>query len=568
MGIRERFSGSCSQLKRRFPGILGLAVIAGSFLFILLLGSFLFFISPLGGNFFPGKKEAVSVQDPFLRELNEFDRNAVLAASPEAAVKELDRIEKRAAGIEALLSVLKRRRIIAREYPAHSRQYSSAARRVREAYPHSSPAAAVFVESAMLSDAPLQEETREELLEALRSVRESRFEAPVLGAYVLLGQLSRPDAALELPQAERLLASAAERSAGLRREQFLINGAALNILKKNPAAARPLIERLLQNPDVSAGAMRFAAVYYYDSGNPLRAAELLSSQEDVKGMAALADALYMAAYKDSARTVWRALVSPGDTVVPMGISEGSYYNLAMSAPDTGEAEAWFKQLLALSPAHVYGSIRYSRFLDDRQAMALLEKTAAFRRDGLLDLEIIRRNQASAGINRTIADTWLLIGRNPRDERLYEWAAWYFGRQREYGETEMLLRMAGNNGVSGPWIPFHEAVRAMTAGSLETAEACLDEISAQTAPWQLAANKGLIYEAKRSPSKALEYYELAAAQAESKQDTAAIQLRIARCFQAMGQTREALRVLEYARDLDPENLYIRLELQKLQSTTSP
>jgi tetratricopeptide (TPR) repeat protein len=66
----------------------------------------------------------------------------------------------------------------------------------------------------------------------------------------------------------------------------------------------------------------------------------------------------------------------------------------------------------------------------------------------------------------------------------------------------------------------------------------------------------------SPSAALAYYESAAALAGRGKSAAAIQIRIARCLQALGRDRESRRVLDYALDLDPENLEARYELRRL------
>jgi hypothetical protein len=50
--------------------------------------------------------------------------------------------------------------------------------------------------------------------------------------------------------------------------------------------------------------------------------------------------------------------------------------------------------------------------------------------------------------------------------------------------------------------------------------------------------------------------------EDRKTAAKIQLRIAKCFSASERPSEAWRALEYALDLDPDNLTTRLELERI------
>ncbi|MDR1105687.1 MAG: hypothetical protein LBL44_04955, partial [Treponema sp.] len=66
--------------------------------------------------------------------------------------------------------------------------------------------------------------------------------------------------------------------------------------------------------------------------------------------------------------------------------------------------------------------------------------------------------------------------------------------------------------------------------------------------------------------ALSLYETAVSAMEksgiNRTEAARLQLRIAACFTVMGRPEESRRVLEYARDLDPENITVQMELRRL------
>jgi tetratricopeptide (TPR) repeat protein len=81
-------------------------------------------------------------------------------------------------------------------------------------------------------------------------------------------------------------------------------------------------------------------------------------------------------------------------------------------------------------------------------------------------------------------------------------------------------------------------------------------------WIYNANLGRLSEGRRSFSAALDYYESAAAQAADRGAASQVQLRIGRCLRALGRARESRRAVEYALELDPDNINARFELRLL------
>jgi tetratricopeptide (TPR) repeat protein len=168
------------------------------------------------------------------------------------------------------------------------------------------------------------------------------------------------------------------------------------------------------------------------------------------------------------------------------------------------------------------------------------------------------------LDRGAAEVWLLLGRHPGNEDLLEWAAWFFDHQRQYGELALLIKAADRERTQGrvfsrPWLDLRQGLSLMRESRLEEAMELLRPLAGEN--WEAAANLGRIMESRRSPTAALEYYELAARGAKTKEDASRIQFRMSRCYKSLGQEGESLRALEYALELNPDNLNARLELRR-------
>jgi len=250
-------------------------------------------------------------------------------------------------------------------------------------------------------------------------------------------------------------------------------------------------------------------------------------------------------------------------------NENSLYNLAITTDDEEEAASWLEKLVSLdsvsdSGCYQAGLIRYSRRLDYPDALSLLQNTegASPDRYPFVDLEICKRNAQSQESGRQAAEAWLLLDRHPENEDLYNWASRLFFFQRLYPEAKILLRRAAQFQFEGRWVPLYSALLLMNEGDVEEAQEILSAIPAQDADWAVFANLGRILEAERSHIRAIEQYEAASERAQNPKIASRIQLRIARCSLTLGHSNEARRSLEYALELDPENLSAALELDRL------
>ena len=489
--------------------------------------------------------------------------------------RELDRLEKKAEGVENWLSILKRRRQIAAFDSRYIQAYRQSARRAALAFPYSEPVAVVAA-AALIRDSAITREGEEELRETLPLLASSRFARTRLSFHILLGDFKDPgkaSAALGREFMEPELLSLPAQSAA----KIIPNLVIMKILDGDISGADSMINTVFaqgwQSYRASNEFIRLAAEYFYDFGDMLRSAELFSMLPDEEALIRQADALWLAGYTQNARNIWTMLIAT---------RTGALYNLAVTSPTPAEARTQYEFLTgktdADDPYHQYGVIQYSRLMDLPKALAFLEKNtepsnaAPLRTqttltvDALFDLEKTKRRTEIAEPARTIAEAWLLLDHYPKVEELYQWGAWYFALQRNNTEGALLQRAASRQNFTGLWKEMYEALLLINEGNPDAAENILSGILLNDENWIAAANLGRIYEARQSPARAIASYEKAFSIIAKNtlvkgwnEDASRIQVRIAYCYKLMGNNSESRRALEYALELNPDNLNARLEL---------
>jgi len=560
----------------------------------------------------------------FVRELNDYDRFYAPAWIPEnedpaLIERRLTRLQKEARSVEEQLSVLKRWRILASGDRRYIAGYRKAAREAAETFEFSAPLAAIASDSLVFDSAILMEDEKAKLKSYASRVSQSRFDYLELGIHILTGDLDNPDKAAEIPGILNLLSLDFSAFPLQTRKNLLIDEFLLRTHKGDIPGATGLLNMLLAETagePGNAGILRMAAEFFYDHRNPLKAAELYirlagdepllplagSRMTEAEGVSAggmdlarAADALVYAGEIPGARNIWLALSSDEDSIsgVPLRIKTQSLYNLSSSSETVTEETSWLEKLFSLQSENlrsrriqpqgeqadilgIYSIIRYTRLLDSPQSIAVLEEGNPPLHP-LLDLELLRRRLDIYPPNRASAEVWLLLGRNSEEEALHEWAAWYFDFQKLYIESSRLLKEASRRGMAGSWLELHRGLELILEGKTDEGEKVLREAyriqeAAGTADWRIPANLGRIQESRRAISSALEYYEAASAMilnqrpdkmtAAKRTEAGRVQMRLSRCLEALGRTTESRRAMEFALELDPDNLNIRRELRRL------
>ena len=510
-------------------------------------------------------------QDNFFLLLNEYDASARVITGTDKEYEflshELDRLEKRAISVESWLSVLKRRRALAGLHYHYAEIYRNSINRALKAYPSLQQLTALSA-AALLKDTAINSKSEQKLREMLNSLTEPSFDRLRLSLHILLGDFSNPQTAVSsiAGQIDRKIFSSGElsRSASAgnpdENEDLIVDLAILHILNGGfREAAYEIQTHLNSSNPVTDNFIRFAAEYYYDFADIRRSAELFSRLEDEKALIRQADALYLAGYTGTARSIWLILAD--------SFNENSLYNLAVTADDQNQSVSFLEELVKADPlseknSRQFGLIRYSRLLDNSEAAALLEDLnkipSAY---PYIDLEICRRSGYWQEPGRQVAEAWLLLDRYPDIENLYWWAAWKIFYQRFYDEAKILFNHAERLEFTGQWVSVYKAILLMQEGNLEMAEKILSSLSSDTADWYINANLGRIYESQRYPIRALEQYELAALKAQNRKIASIMQFRIARCFFTLGRISEANKALQHALDLDPDNINAKFEYDR-------
>ena len=596
----------------------------GLVVFLVLLGT-LIFVSIHGG--IPLLSPIRLRLSSFSQALEEYDQKDKDSLSFRQHNSLLDALEKKTIDIESTLSVLKRRRHQALRAPSDREQYLKsyiqAAARAHKQYPHSAQVAAVAAEALVLNGFSGEGEIAAELQELASLMSDGALTNLSLAFSVFAGSMQDPAQAVLLKrELFTLLCSMAE---GEEREKYLVNSCIRTILEDNSNEAFVMVNALFSESPIRDQTIVFGAEYFYDYRNFLRSAELFSAFTDSRSLGRQADALWLAGFSDSARGLWRTAAadtttSSNDSITDLpSIKARSYYNLGSTTKNKQEAGQYLEQLFAANADYelgkIFGIIRYSRIVPADRALSILSQTD-FEREGLYDLEILRRRSEDWDVDKSIAETWLLLNRHNNDGRLYEWAVWYFDFQHRYEETALALRNAGINRVEGPWSALHRAYALIRQRDFTEAEKMLRSIvrapqeiknapGRRTQPlWQAGADLAMLLEKQNNLQEALQYYEIAGAQlsgliarpqvtalppanyewsgpaegfpsdeeqgipaagvSPERRDAARIQLRIASILRALGKKPESVRALDYALDLDPENMEARLEKRRIEA----
>jgi tetratricopeptide (TPR) repeat protein len=523
------------------------------------------------------KENNLNQANSFVEYLNEFDQVfAQNRLSP--PINRLDALlntaEQDAVSAEYHLSVLKRRRILAKEIPEYRVQYRNAAVRSLEKFPYSENMSIIAGDALLLNNDELDDNERAELSQYINNIsvrQNARNTVILLGFYLFEGSARNLLTAKQIPQAAEMFIAAIDHVENTDKAYLILSGAILQILAGNHNEAVNLIHKyrtvLLAQPESAW----FMVETLYDFDDPLTAVSILGIENypnvNSQSIIRLADALYRTDNTNDARFFWNLLTFPDEeqAPVPEAILEKALYNLAYTAQTDDENKRYLEELLVISPDHIPGILLYSRLLNHEDAISMLHQTLAGNKNPLLELELIRQNRMYSEPGKTAADTWLLLGRYPTNTELYQWASYYFEEMRMFDEADQLKKNAGYNNIDASWLTLQKALDAMRNNSLEEAEQLLTSIPSENAHesgWEIPANLGLIKEKQLSFSEAMRYYETASSLCENNKDNVLIQLNLARCLRATGNPEEAMKVLRYAQDLDPENLRIRLELRKL------
>ncbi|MDR0710247.1 MAG: hypothetical protein LBF77_09295, partial [Spirochaetaceae bacterium] len=434
----------------RYRRLLLRVCIAGAALTLLLSGFTVYVFVRSGRSLFPPRGGEPAFKESFHQKLLNYDTFAAAFPPFEDLARALDALEKDALGTESHLSVLKRRRALVRDGNTGGitegwAAYLAATERAAAKFPGDEAILAVASEAAVRSGDP------EKALEYAAGITEKSLLPLALGAAALAGALETPEKAAALERSGELFLSAGEDYPLRNRDGFIVNAAIVRVLTGDIRGAGVLIPSLSAakpEPGSAAGRiLKFTAEYYYDFGNPGRAAELFMRLGGEADLGRAADALTLAGELEHAKSLWIVLSSPdenGFIVTPPEILVRSLYNLA-AAPETPEEEITLvRKALAVNPDHIYSLVRYSRLLPTGQALAFLENS---RDEPLIGLELLKRRRENQPVEKIIPETWFLLNRHnvqaadtggkPGAAILYRWACYYFDFQKQYDESARL-----------------------------------------------------------------------------------------------------------------------------------
>jgi tetratricopeptide (TPR) repeat protein len=273
-----------------------------------------------------------------------------------------------------------------------------------------------------------------------------------------------------------------------------------------------------------------------------------------------------------------------------GGAAGAGYNLAAIEKNTSLRENYLRLFFLAKPAGkndirmdkliTYALLLLSRSRQGEAALATLEASALAGKDPLIDLEMLRRF-VLPGLppERRTGEIWRLIERYPESAEVSAWAAWYFAFQRQGNDLRYLLAA---NALEGAARDYYNGITLMTAGDWSNAERSLTQVAEGRYARAAAANIGLLHQARRSFTRALQFYAAAGASQASNagasftvQDDAVgtdsgtasltasltpfelsrLALRTGLLLQSLGRNDEARPFLEQAKALNSEDVRV-------------
>ena len=537
----------------------------------------------------PPSSQKLKAERSFTRLLDEYDfRYKQLIESGQSSFQyneldtlgeELDELETNAAWFESWLSILKRRKQLAKIDSRLMSAYYQSSQKALLAYPYSPEIASVA--ASVLINTAKTPETETQLRKILRVLSQSEFITVRLALHVLLNDFDNPQRAYEnlMIEDETLpainMADVLENTPAHETETILINLAIMQILKGDTEAAKLSISTARRLFPPTQALTSLAAEYFYDFDDPFVSAELFSMLQKTEYSMRQADALWLAGDTDTVRSIWAEIIALPS--VEPALLFRSLYNLAATSKTPGEAAALLERLIEQAPTEElyrkYGLIRYSRLQNTDKALMLLEDETEVKgfagdiADVLIELEAIKRKAEHGEAARIIAETWNLLNRYTETEDLYHWGSWYFQLQRNHGESQILFDTARRQNLKGEWLKIHEALQCIYEGKLDIAETILTDIFSETGNWAAAANLGRIKESRREPSMAIEIYKDALSNIMEKQDelspykkniASRIWFRIAECQKRLHKEEESRQSLKHALEMNPDNLNAILE----------
>lgn len=301
----------------------------------------------------------------------------------------------------------------------------------------------------------------------------------------------------------------------------------------------------------------------YDFGLPEEGARLFYSLYKEEGkreyLLHTADAYVKAGDFSAAKSLWQHML--GDLSGPNLIL--ALYNLGSLSDSISERQDYFARLLQIQKLHEYALVQYSRLLQREEGKALLVQSSLYAKSPLLQLETEKKDIAGTRSIYKTGSLWLVLNRFPLDERMYHWAAWYFYSIGNLQELEKLFSMAEEHTIEFPALLLYRALLSMERGHPAEAETLLAANTDKA--WYIPANLAKVYETTYRIVQAIEYYQIAASQADSPVVQSRLYECIGTCYVKLDKKFEARRSYEYALQLNPNNITAAFLLQRLEAS---
>lgn len=221
--------------------------------------------------------------------------------------------------------------------------------------------------------------------------------------------------------------------------------------------------------------------------------------------------------------------------------------------DLNQLRDEYKELVLL------GYFLYKEIGSDKAIKILEDYRREFPDDVKIELLEMRENNESSNPNKFIARLWTLLNRDIDNREVSEFLIWYLLGIENYEDIELVLERSEHRHSSENWTEYYRGILSGLNGEYKAALISFDYQNLELDSWEILYNKGIIEMALLNYPEALTLFNKSIISINqlgylNNKDIylSKIKTKIAKVLISLNDTDEAIRILNSAFELDPEN----------------
>ncbi len=227
--------------------------------------------------------------------------------------------------------------------------------------------------------------------------------------------------------------------------------------------------------------------------------------------------------------------------------------ILQSEKDLKTIRAQYKELILLS-YHLYKEIK-----SDNSIKILEDYRRLFPKDVKVELLYMKENNSKINPDLFIARLWQLLNTNSENREVSEFLVWYLLGVENYEDIELVLERSENRHQGHNWTEYYRAILSGLQGNYKIALEKFNSSELDVESWEILYNKGVIEMALLNYPQSLVLFNKSIIAINQKSFVnnrdkylSQIKTKIAGVLINLNDTDEAIRILNSAFELDPDN----------------